>query len=229
MKHQSLPVTTLTVFSFPSGKYFRAFSQMAFARRHLLNVPGLKFHKLMGTGQGIGFTREPDWSRYAFLGTWEDEQSARGFHSSSRFMERYQRIASRSSTLYLHTLQSHGRWDKEEPFIPVEKSGKLEGEIGILTRATIKPAKLKAFWSMVEPVSNDLKEATGLKASIGIGELPFIRQATFSIWESAEEMKEFAYKSFYHREVIRRTREEGWYNEDLFARFAIVDKVGNFP
>ena len=222
-------ITTLTIFTFAPNERFWAFSQMALARRHLLNVQGLEFYKLMGAGRGIGFTREPDWGRYAFLGVWEREENARTFMTSSAFMQSYQRHAERVSTLYLHTLHSHGTWNRKEPFREREYEGEGNGEVAILTRASIRPERLKAFWKMVGPVSNALETAEGLRGSIGIGEFPLIRQATFSVWKSLEEMKAFAYKSTVHRDVIRRTRSEAWYQEDLFARFAVIDQVGKFP
>ncbi|MCB0710775.1 MAG: hypothetical protein KDD67_00445 [Ignavibacteriae bacterium] len=226
MNHQT---TTLSVFTFAPEERFWAFSQMAFARRYLLNVPGLQFRKLMGAGQGLGFTRDPDWSRYAFLGVWESEREARQFHLSSTFAKQYQQHARRFSTLYLRTIQVHGKWSGKTPFLLTSAAKNANGRIGILTRASIRPTRLKEFWEMVEPVSRELEGAEGLCASIGIGELPLIRQATFSIWESAEQMKAFAYNNGTHRRVIERTRQENWYSEDLFARFLITDAVGEFP
>jgi hypothetical protein len=44
-------------------------------------------------------------------------------------------------------------------------------------------------------------------------------QATFSLWESAESMMDYAYKNPKHAEMVKKTRELGWYSEELFARF----------
>lgn len=63
--------------------------------------------------------------------------------------------------------------------------------------------------------------------SLTIGEAPFFRQATFSIWDNLESMKEFAYNSAEHLDVIRKTRQEDWYSEELFARFALISASGN--
>jgi len=61
---------------------------------------------------------------------------------------------------------------------------------------------------------------------VGIGENPFLDQATFSIWESPEAMKKYAYQSFDHSDVIKLTRDRKWYSEELFARFAILESTG---
>jgi hypothetical protein len=105
----------------------------------------------------------------------------------------------------------------------------MPGMLGVLTRATIRPRHLRAFWRDVPAASRALEKAPGLVASIGVGELPLIRQATFSLWRDTEAMKRYAYGTAEHREVIERTRREGWYSEELFARFAVVDVVGEFP
>ncbi len=224
------PVTTLTVFRFARGARFWAFAQMAFARPLLRNVPGLRFHRLMGAGRGLGFTRKPDWGRYALLAVWDSEASARAFLDSSRFIRRYRGRAAGSATAVLRTLSAHGAWDGANPFLPAAPlPAGGDGPLAVLTRATIRPGRLRAFWQQVAPVSRARAGADGLVASIGIGELPFVRQATFSLWRSAEDMQAFAYRSPEHRQVVRRTRDESWYREDLFARFAVVETLGEFP
>jgi heme-degrading monooxygenase HmoA len=71
-----------------------------------------------------------------------------------------------------------------------------------------------------------MSRAPGFITSFGIGEAPFFRQATFSVWASAADIKNFAYRSPEHAEVIKKTREENWYSEELFARFKIVSSEG---
>jgi heme-degrading monooxygenase HmoA len=71
-----------------------------------------------------------------------------------------------------------------------------------------------------------MASAPGYINSFGVGEAPVYRQATFSVWESLDHVKAFAYKSPEHAEVIKKTRSEGWYNEELFARFKLVASFG---
>jgi heme-degrading monooxygenase HmoA len=60
--------------------------------------------------------------------------------------------------------------------------------------------------------------------SKGVGEVPFLNMATFSVWKSAEAMKNFAYQSKEHLKAIKMTRELGWYSEELFARFVLLEQ-----
>ena len=71
-----------------------------------------------------------------------------------------------------------------------------------------------------------MTNAQGFITSLGIGEAPFYRQATFSVWQSVDDVKAFAYQSREHAEVIKKTRNDNWYSEELFARFKPVASFG---
>ena len=99
----------------------------------------------------------------------------------------------------------------------------------ILTRAKIKLTKLWRFWRDVPQISHSMLGMPGCHFSVGVGELPLIQQATLSIWENEQVMKNFAYRSHHHREVIKKTRKFQWYSEELFARFNIINRWGDLP
>lgn len=228
-------VVTLTIVHFGRGERWWAFVAMAAARRRLSGIRGLGFHKMMGAGRGLGFSVRPDFGRYGLLAVWSCREDAEQFLAESRFMELYRRHAERITTWYLLPERAHGAWDGASPFAatqPTPTTGGPDAEepddargVAVLTRATIRLRHLPRFLRSVPPVSRELADAPGLLYSIGIGEVPWVRQATFSVWESPERMKEFAYGADGHRRVIRRTREEGWYSEDLFARFRVTDRI----
>jgi len=223
------PVTTLTVFHFGKKNRFWAFGQMGLAPRLLKNAPGLRFYKLMGSGRGKVFSMRPDWSRYAFLGVWESEEAARAFLKDSAFIKNYRARAVRLATLTLRTISAHGLWDGQNPFLP-PGAAYQGGQVAVLTRATIRLKRLGAFWRQAARVNRQFENAPGYRASLGIGEAPFVRQATFSIWDSLEEMQKFSYTpGTAHRQTVRRVRGEGWYSEELFARFAVIESDQPFP
>lgn len=228
-KKVNSPVTTLTVFHFAGKNRLWAFGQMGLAGRLLKNVPGLRFYKLMGSGRGKVFSLRPDWSRYAFLGVWESEKTANDFLQNSIFITNYRQRTVRLATVKLRTISAHGLWDGQNPFLPpgVPYKG---GSLAVLTRANIRLNRLVAFWRNAATVNRQFEGASGYRASIGIGEAPFVRQATFSIWDSLEAIKTFAYQDGQeHRKTVRRVREEGWYGEELFARFAVIEMDQPFP
>jgi hypothetical protein len=102
------------------------------------------------------------------------------------------------------------------------------GPMAVITRATIKPRYLLRFWRRVAPVARSLQSYPERRLSVGIGEWPIVQQATFSIWENQDAMIDFAYKNPVHAAVVKMNREEGWFDEELFARFSILQIQGNW-
>jgi hypothetical protein len=82
------------------------------------------------------------------------------------------------------------------------------------------------FWRAVPPVTESLHSSPGLLNAIGIGEAPIGLQGTFSIWENAATLREFAYKGDAHVKAIAATQTNKWYSEELFARFAVIQEQG---
>ena len=87
---------------------------------------------------------------------------------------------------------------------------------------------MPTFLRAVPAVDRRLDDADGLLATVGIGEVPIGRQATFSLWRDAAAVREFAYRSPEHVRVIDRTRAESWYGEEWFARFRPLERSGTW-
>ena len=83
-------------------------------------------------------------------------------------------------------------------------------------------SKLISFWKSVPDSSKAISKAKGVYYFKGIGEILFIQQATISLWNSLNDVLEFAYKSKSHSEIVKKTRKENWYKEELFSRFYLV-------
>ncbi|MGI8567261.1 MAG: spheroidene monooxygenase [Pyrinomonadaceae bacterium] len=222
----NVPLTTLSLFGFSTAtNRLWALAQMGLARAEMSRVAGLRFWKLLGSGEGGGFSLRPNFSRYGLLATWESSKAADDFFGDSRLFTAYRRHTVEIWTVRLVAMQSHGAWGGVNPFLPAA-SPAADSPVAVLTRASIRWNRLRRFWSHVHATSRALDDAEGLLASIGIGEAPVKHQATFSLWRSADAMKAFAYSSPTHTEVIRRTRDEGWYSEELFVRFLPIASEG---
>jgi spheroidene monooxygenase len=203
-----------------------AFSRMGFARRPLRRIPGIGFHKLFGTGTGEGFTPRPNLGVYAILATWPDLQTARRAVSESGVFESYRRHAAESATIYLSAIASRGAWDGGAPF--ALDGARPTGLMAVLTRATIRKRHVLRFWREQPDISGTVRGEAHMAFKIGMGEVPFLQQVTFSVWDDAEAMKAFAYRSATHGEAVRRVRQGGWFREELYARFAVLLTEGRW-
>lgn len=200
---------------------------MQFAHRELLSVSGLRFYKLLGTGKGNGFNPWPDYARYALLQVWDKEQHADLFFQSHRLFKKYKRHSKEQWTLFMKTIKVDGLWSKTNPF-EVDTSMDHDRHIAIITRATIRTNKLRTFWKYVPTSQKPLETSEGLIYTKGIGEVPFLQMATFSLWENEEAVKSFAYQSKEHAKAIKMTRAIDWYKEEMFARFKPYKSLGTW-
>jgi hypothetical protein len=215
----SQAIVTLTFFRYQGlAARWWAFRQMGLAPGLLPGLPGLRFGKMLGSGGGKGFSVWPDFGTYGLLAVWEDEAAARAFFDGHPLCAAYRERCSAWWTVYMQAAKAHGQWDGQEPF-PIGLPFDENRLVGVITRATIHPRHLLRFWRFVPSASRSIQGREGLLFAIGIGELPIVQQATFSLWENSRLMQQYAYRSPHHKEVVRRTRELGWYKEELFARF----------
>ena len=222
-----MPHTTLTVFSLKPGHRRWGLAQMGTSPPVLRRVPGLRFFKLLGSGASNGFGLWPNLDRYGLMAVWENATVAEAFFGQHPFWASYERRSTETWTVQLAPQKSQGLWDGKNPFDYVpEVMPSDDAPVAVLTRASIRWQKTPRFWQFVEPTSAALAQAVGVRAAIGLGELPVVRQATFSVWESAEAMRQFAYRDARHREVIQLTHRERWYAEELFARFRVLGSTG---
>lgn len=223
------PVAVLHLWRVPRRGVPAALVRMAADRPALGGVPGLRFAKLLGTATGRTFTPgDVDPRRWALLTVWDDGAAAATFDNGHP-VDRWRRLADEEWSVRLRPLAARGRWAGREPFgRPGRPSGEArwDGAVAAVTRARLAPRKAVTFWRAVPPVAAELHAAPGLRLALGIGEAPIGFQGTFSLWRSTAALNSFVHGHPAHADAVRRTPVEGWYAEELFARFAVVDVAG---
>ena len=202
-----------------------AFLSMAIDRMRSRKFTGISFSKLLGTGSGQTFTpSDAVLTRWGMVVVIAKEKLS-AFDQSS-IISGWRRRSTSEFRAVLTPLSSHGLWAKKNPFDFTAPQINPEAKIAAITRARIKWSKNLIFWKSVPPVVTDLHQSPGFISAIGIGEAPIGLQGTFSLWESAAALRDFAYKGAAHQKAIAQTKEIDWYSEELFARFEVLELRG---
>ena len=228
MGEPAIQTVTLTLFRFDSvAARLWAFVMMGLARPHLSRIEGLTFWKLCGSGTGEGFTPKPNTHVYGILCVWTDEKTARNNLRSTPIFQRYRDKADESWTIFLSPVSAWGAWSGVAPFM-VTAPG-YHGPLAALTRATLRPSAVLRFWRRTPDISRAIGENDDVAFKIGIGEVPFFHQVTFSIWPNTSTMAAFARdKTGPHAQAIKAVREGNWFREELYARFRIIGDEGSW-
>jgi hypothetical protein len=225
------PVVRLHLWGVPTQSIASAITRMgshrAALRRMARRSDGPTFTKLLGTAKPTTFTPSAsDPRHWALLSVWRTASDADAFDDST-VARSWQLIADQTLRLSMTPLASTGRWSGAEPFgNPVPR--RHNGPVAAITRARVRPAKVRTFWAQSEKVARSVAGAEGLVLSTGIGEAPVGLQGTFSVWSSAEAMSRFARHDPAHLEAMERTPTDGWYAEELFARLSVDTAHGSF-
>ncbi|MGL6212193.1 MAG: spheroidene monooxygenase [Paracoccaceae bacterium] len=221
-----MQTVSLSLFRFPSlAARLWVLGQMGAARLSFMRMADVGFWKLCGSGTGEGFTPRPNTEVWAILATWPDTATARRNLEQAAVFRRWRRKASESWTVLLSPTSARGKWAGVEPF---EVSPEGPGPIVALTRATMRLPILLRFWGRVPDISAVIGSDPNVIFKIGIGELPLLHQVTFSIWPDAASMANFARGDGPHGRAIKAVREEGWFAEELYARFSIIEDWGTW-
>ncbi len=220
-----MQTVSLSLFRFAPGlPRLWVLGQMALARMDFARIPEARFWKLCGSGTGEGFTPRPNLGVWAILAVWDSEAMARDHVSQAAVYRRWTDHATESMTLFMRPASVRGKWSGMTPF--EAQKGDATGPLAALTRATVRPGKLLKFWRRVPDISAVIGEDPNVMFKIGIGEVPMLHQVTFSVWPDAAAMAHFARGDGPHGRAIQAVRDEGWFREELYARFHILGSSG---
>ena len=188
----------------------------------LREVPGLRFAKVMGSGQGGGFSLRPSATHQGVIASFDNWAHAHEF-MQGEWVHAVRERARESWVGVLSVQSARGQWDQQDwapttdaavQGCPTEPSPAL----AVLTRASIRPAKAMAFWRHAPATQIDLDAADGCQLAMGLGEAPLLRQCTFSVWRDAAAMRAYAHHAS-HQQAIQAAYKHQFFSESLFVHF----------
>ncbi len=201
----------------------------------LRGTPGLRFSKVMGSGEDGGFSLRPSSTHQGLLCLFDDLAQARAFLDGP-VAEGYRQRARQWWSGLMSITSSRGSWDGcawgVTPAAALTEAGvaaaPAAGEpIAVLTRASIRPYKAASFWRRSPRTERALAEAEGCDLAMGLGEAPLLRQCTFSVWRDMPSMIAFA-QTGAHGRAAESAWREGHFSESLFVRMRLLASAGDW-
>jgi spheroidene monooxygenase len=97
--------------------------------------------------------------------------------------------------------------------------------LAVLTRASILPTKTMAFWRYAPAAQAELKHSPGCLLAMGLGEVPLVRQCTFSLWQDTAAMLAYAQQGA-HQVASAAAYKHQFFSESMFVRMQVLQMAG---
>jgi hypothetical protein len=220
MKQQT---AVLSLVHYSSNALAWGLSRFVIGKYSVKNIPGLAFFKILGSGQNGGFQLKPSLNKQGLLCVFDSVENATDFRENSTLIQRYQDHAEEFFCVTLQSFSTKGSWSSKT--IEVTQAPPISGPIAGITRASIKWYKAPQFWAKAPPAEDSLRQAHGCLLAAGLGEAPYLRQATFTMWDSQSSMDAYA-RSGAHLEAIRSAYQGAFFSESMFTRFIPINPHG---
>lgn len=190
-----------------------------------LALDGVRFAKVLGSGSDGGFGLKPSSTRQGLFLVFHTALAARDFLERSALMHSYRERSRELCVVTMRTWSCRGSWDGTALDLTIDKPE--GGPIAALTRASIQVSKASAFWKHAPPSQAALEGVPGIQLAVGLGEAPFLRQATFTVWDSVQAMDAYA-RGGAHLEAIKSAAQQQYFSESMFARFMPLSIEGRW-
>jgi hypothetical protein len=203
-------------------------SRIGLDRRGLASSDGLRFWRLLGTGRDDRVAGSFRPTRRALFAVWEDDVALDGFLADSPIAARWE-SAHEAWHVRLRLISGHGSWGGSSPLTDLEAVGAASsGPVVTLTRAAIRARRVAAFGRHSRAVGRSLGGVPGLRAIVGVGEVPVVRLGTLAVWDDDRSAVAAAAGWSDHAAAMRAAQHDGWFSESLFARFSPYASAGTW-
>lgn len=190
-------------------------TRLVLGPRAYRHVPGLRFARVLGSGQGGGFVLRPGLDHGGLFLLFDDEPAAEAFIARSPRLAAYRAHADECLVALLRAASCRGSWGGQA--MAVTARLRPDEPVAVLTRGSIRPGRAWSFWRHAAPSQQALQGARGCRLAAGLGEAPLLRQCTFSLWDDTAAMEAYA-RHGAHRRASASAAHEGHFSESMFLR-----------
>ncbi len=201
------------------------FSRYILGQFPFQGIPGLQFCKVLGSGFNGGFSTKPSLTKQGFFCVFDSAQNAAHFEDSP-LLKAYQDHAQEFFLASVQAYSSRGSWSGFSMSC-TDTNPPVNAPIASLTRASIRPSKAMQFWAKAKPAEDAIKLASGKILTAGVGEAPYFRQATFTIWDDAQSLEQYAQQGA-HLSAIKAAYGQSYFSESMFTRFRVLKAQGTW-
>ena len=178
-------------------------------------VPGLRHAETVFTNEiGGSLLPRPDVGTVGLVAAWEDDAAFERFAAAGPTA----RWFAGGWQVRLEPLRVSGAWPEVPDLLDAQRPVEDEEPVAVLTIGRTKPWRLPPFLRAAATAEADVLDAPGLLAATGFGRLPRL-VSTFSLWRSAAEMREYAYRAAgAHRAAVDADGKHPFHSSSAFIR-----------
>jgi hypothetical protein len=169
---------------------------------------------LVAAALGPSLLPKPAPGRFGLLAIWDDDAALDAFAAGHPLARRL----AGGWHARLEPLRATGAWTGMPALVAAEQPVDDDEPVAVLTYGRLRPRAALPFLRSSARAEGRALADPALLAGTGLARPPRT-VATFSLWRSATEMRDYAYRHGEHVDAMRAMREHRFHSESLFARF----------
>jgi hypothetical protein len=114
------------------------------------------------------------------------------------------------------------------PVVESDQRERYDGKVLAITSARVALRSTRDFNTISRETDASLQNAPGRIFSLGIGKWPVGQLATLSIWDSRSALDDWT-RMTAHGRAIRAARRHGWFSEEFFGVFGVIESTDQRP
>jgi heme-degrading monooxygenase HmoA len=187
-----------------------------------VKAPGL-LHAEMGIAAPLSadLLAKPQPGRVVLVTMWNDEAALDQFVAESQVAN----AMANGWSARLQPLRAWGSWPAVPDDLPTTRNVESVGPVAVLTMGRVRVRRALPFVRASAKAEGRVVTAPGLIWATGTARPPFV--STFSLWESAEAAREYAFAAGAHNDAIAQGRAEPFHKREAFVRFRPYATTGH--